>query len=828
MFSAAPLPGETLRPILLTFALLLVVAPASPAQEADSNAVELELPPRPVPLAEIPSQVDDTSALLRDLELRLRPSATVEAVREAWGESGEAVRQRISAAQVEVGGVGNPGALGDLDQEWRARRRQLSRWNQLLSEREGRLEDALDRIELLDERWRLTLAQLGPGATNADLREAVEETRAELSSARVRAVEQVGELRRLQGRVATQSLRVADLIEDISARREALRAELFTSAAPPMWELLGEGVDPAALRADLRTALAHDRDAVEGFLDLYAGRFPFHLGLLLLFWLLARRLRGAARRLCEEDDGFELPTRVFARPVATAFLLALLASPWFYPLAPGVVEGLLGALALVPVMLLLPPLLPAGLRWLPWVLALFYLFDRLRQLAYAAPEVERWLLLLQLLLALAVVLGRLGLRRLLHPHDDPRPLRWLATGVRAGSILLLAALAANIVGATRLSDLLAGAVFDAGYLALLLFAAVRVLGALLAVALRLQPLRYSRMVTGHAVAIERRGKAWLRWVAVALWVWGLMRLLLLAGPVEGALRAWLGRPWQLGKLQFSPADLLAFFLAVAAAVLLSRFVRVLLDEDVYPRVELPRGVPYALSRLLHYMLLLAGFFLAVMAAGLDMSRFALVAGAFGVGIGFGLQNVVNNFVSGLILLFERPVQVGDTIAMTDMVGEVQRIGIRSSTVRTWDGSDVVVPNAEFISQRVTNWTLSDQKRRIEVPVGVAYGTDPERVLELLFEVARSHPNTIDEPAPRSLFLGFGDSSLNFELRAWVGQLDHFLITRSELHVQINAALAQAGITIPFPQRDLHLVGGWPAPGQVRGKDDDSDPRSDTQ
>lgn len=814
-----------MRPSLLALVLLLAIAPAAPAQEADSNAVLVELPPRPVPVAEIPSQVDDTAALLRDLELRLRPSATIEAVREAWGESGEAVRQRISAAQVEVGVVGGAGALGDLEQEWRARRKQLSRWSQILAEREERLQDALDRIDRLDERWRLTLGQLGPGSTNAELREAVQDTRAELASARVRGEEQVAELRRLQGRVATQSLRVSDLLEDIVSRQRTLRAELFTAADPPLWELIGEGVDPGSLREDLRVALAHDRTAVVGFLELYAGRFPFHLALLLLLWLLARRLRDAARRLCEEDPGFELPARVFARPVATALLLALLASPWFYPLAPGVVEGLLGALALLPVMLLLPPLLPSGLRWLPWVLAFFYLFDRVRQLLYAAPEVERWLLLLQLVLALAVVLARLGMRRLLHPQGDPRRLRWLAAGVRAGSVFLLASLAANIVGATRLSTLLAAAVFDAGYLALLLFAAVRVLGALLAVALRLRPLRYSRTVSGHAAAIERVGKTWLAWAAVALWVWGLLRLLLLAGPVESTLRGGLGRSWQLGRLSFSPGDLLAFLLAVAAAILLSRLVRVLLDEEVYTRVELPRGVPYALSRLLHYIVLLAGFFLAVMAAGMDLSRFALVAGAFGVGIGFGLQNVVNNFVSGLILLFERPVQVGDTVALTDMVGEVQRIGIRSSTVRTWEGSDVVVPNAEFISTRVTNWTLSDQKRRIELRVGVAYGTDPERVLEVLTRVAQEHEQVIDDPEVRALFMGFGESSLDFELRAWVGQLDHFVLTRSELNVQVNRALAEAGITIPFPQRDLHLVGGWPGPGPAAG-DDDSDDNDD--
>jgi small-conductance mechanosensitive channel len=250
-----------------------------------------------------------------------------------------------------------------------------------------------------------------------------------------------------------------------------------------------------------------------------------------------------------------------------------------------------------------------------------------------------------------------------------------------------------------------------------------------------------------------------------------------------------------------------FVYAIASiyiAVLASRFVRFVLQEDVYTRFPLRRGVPQAISTTVHYAVVVLGFFLALGAAGFEFGQFSLLTGALGIGVGFGLQNVVNNFVSGLILLYERPVQLGDTVQIGDLMGEVTRLGIRSSTVRTTEGADVIVPNGNLISDRVVNWTRTDLQRRIEVNVGVAYGNDPEKVCALLLEVARAHPLVIEEPPPVALLTAFGDSSLDFTLRCWTDRFDSFVISRSEIAIGVYAALQQAGIEIPFPQRDLHV------------------------
>jgi small-conductance mechanosensitive channel len=249
-------------------------------------------------------------------------------------------------------------------------------------------------------------------------------------------------------------------------------------------------------------------------------------------------------------------------------------------------------------------------------------------------------------------------------------------------------------------------------------------------------------------------------------------------------------------------------------ILTARLVRFVLDEAVFPRMSLPRGVPAAISATVRYLVVIAGFVMAFLAAGLEMSQFTFLVGAFGVGIGFGLQNVVNNFVSGLILLYERPIQVGDVLQVGAVQGRVRRIGIRSSTLATFDGAEVIVPNASLIATDVVNWTLSDRIRRVDIAVGVSYGSDPRAALAILDGVASAHPEVLASPEPTALFVGFGDSALLFELRFWTPEYDAYVRVGSEVRTAIFAALKEAGIEIPFPQRDLHVKSVAPDAGHA--------------
>ncbi len=267
--------------------------------------------------------------------------------------------------------------------------------------------------------------------------------------------------------------------------------------------------------------------------------------------------------------------------------------------------------------------------------------------------------------------------------------------------------------------------------------------------------------------------------------------------------------WRTPRLDVGTVSIAASAVVTAFAVAIGTFALTgmtgfILDREVVPRLKLRPGTGYAIVTFTRWAIIIVGVVLTLAALGIDMAKVTLVAGALSVGIGFGLQNVVNNFVSGLILIVERPVGVGDLIEVGPLLGEVKRIGIRSSTVRTTQGAEVIMPNGELVSKEVVNWTRSDRQRRYDIDVGVAYGSEPEQVMRLLVEAAAEVPEIMTHPAPFAMFRGFGDSSLDFRLLAWVHTIDAGLKAQSALRVAILRKLSVAGIVIPFPQRDLHI------------------------
>jgi small-conductance mechanosensitive channel len=260
----------------------------------------------------------------------------------------------------------------------------------------------------------------------------------------------------------------------------------------------------------------------------------------------------------------------------------------------------------------------------------------------------------------------------------------------------------------------------------------------------------------------------------------------------------------VGEVSLHLGDVLAFAVSVWIAYWAARAVRRLLRDELSGRVGLPRGVGNSIASLSYYGVMLLGALVALSAAGFKVGQLALVFGALGVGIGFGLQNVVNNFVSGLVLMFERPIQPGDMVEVGTVAGTVRDIGLRATTIRTYDGADVVVPNGLLVSGNLTNWTLFDRSRRFEVAVSAAYGTDPAQVLALLEATARAMPGIAEQPPPFAQMTGYGDSALNFVLRAWTQDIGTWGALRSDLFARTLAAMQAAGIEIPYNQLDVHL------------------------
>ncbi|MBT3206671.1 MAG: mechanosensitive ion channel family protein [Gammaproteobacteria bacterium] len=267
--------------------------------------------------------------------------------------------------------------------------------------------------------------------------------------------------------------------------------------------------------------------------------------------------------------------------------------------------------------------------------------------------------------------------------------------------------------------------------------------------------------------------------------------------------------FDIGTVRIEPLKIVIAVLTFAVMLSIVGWVKRRMDKSWLSRSRMDRGTKEAMISLTGYFGVAVAFLIGLSIAGFELANIALIAGALSVGIGFGLQNIVNNFVSGVILLFERPIKTGDWIVVGGTEGYVKKISIRSTQIQTFDRADIMVPNSELISSQVTNWMFRDSIGRIIVPIGVAYGTDPEKVKEILLDIAYQHDSIISQSPilakPWVFFKEFGDSSLNFELRCFIKVADDCKIVTSDINFELEKALRKANIEIPFPQRDVHLI-----------------------
>ena len=388
--------------------------------------------------------------------------------------------------------------------------------------------------------------------------------------------------------------------------------------------------------------------------------------------------------------------------------------------------------------------------------------------------------------------------------------KWVRIAGWGAIAALLVAIVANLIGNVSLAEMLIGAILESGYVGLVLYAGVTVLASVIRLLLARKILSRFRIVTHHVGPLMRTFTKLLKFGAFAAWIVVVLNEFRVFRPIRDAVLGVLTHELRFGKISLTLGGVLLFLFSVWLAFWAAKTVRLILQDEILPKMSLPRGVGNSISSLTYYAMVMFGLVVALAAAGFEVSQLAFVVGALGVGIGFGLQNVVNNFVSGLILMFERPIQPGDVVEIGGVSGKVREIGMRATTLSTFEGADVVVPNGMLLNEKLVNWTLSDMDRRIDVNVGVAYGTDPARVLQLLMEVTRSTDGIASEPEPTILFAGFGANSLDFSIRSWTNNFNDWVKIRSALTVRVYDALKNAGIEIPVPQHDLHLRSVSPA------------------
>ncbi len=761
----------------------------------------------PVPGPAVPQKLDIDEAQLRRIGAKAGPEPRVvsienEIARELGGI--DAVLDNFDSLAVELL---LPWRLFDLRQNLVREQRRLSGWTGVVGRRIEDLEGELQELWTIRQTWSLTEDSLSvdPAAARGLVTAAgalVASADSVIRELSVRFDHLIAVRASLE---ATQG-RVDDALQRLESADGTARRRLLSRDAAPVWDVRAV-LSGATVLGDPVAFLQRDLRAFAESVQLDRDRVALHLLLFLALLALFLTLRSRSRYWPDSDAVLQRARDLFERPISSATLLGLLATAWVYPQASLVVFETALVLTLIPIARLAPRVVPDRLR--RRLFGLLGLFLLLRLAAVLPPEAlaVRLTQLTAAVLATVVLLELLaggGLDEKTHGRGfwgrlDEAALR-AGVGIGALSGLL------NVAGWATLAGVLIDGLVGSAYTALLVFMAALLLNGVVAGFVSGPYSRKSVTLTRYGTRIRRAFQTGIGIAALVAWIEATLQWFGLATAVNGALRSLLTASLSVGAIDLTLGRVLTFGLLVWATIWAGRMVRAVLRYDVLGRMPLSPGEADAYATLAQWATLLVGLLFAFASAGLGGGQLAVIAGALSVGIGFGLQNIVNNFVSGFILIFEQPIKTGDKIEISSLslLGEVRRIGIRSSTIRTVEGAEVVVPNSNMIQSEVINWTLSDPSRRLGIDVGVAYGTDPATVLRLLVDVAKGNPEVLEHPEPAALFTGFGDSSLNFRLLAWSPTFDDAFRLRSDLTVQVENAIRAAGIEIPFPQRDLHL------------------------
>ena len=726
-------------------------------------------------IADIPNQID---ALQADLEVRISPLTT-----------GNVLDMNESDAET-------------LLQSLARMTRQLEEWQENLQRRVDLLDNNNRVLNLQVDYFQSVLANDNVDVMSVALTERVNDVILNLANRqeviRERLDRALGELTR----ISAIKLQINEASQIVDSGQEQLKRDPLTFDRPPIWR--AEGTIQSSLERlpqELRTrlngvtefALANERAVIATLLSLFV------LQALLL------KARPAIIRRSEENTEERNLRAFIERPVSLTFLLwavvgiQLLLPP--LPVGLNVLRALVVAVALRRILQFIS--FDAGLKAISGLLALFALIS----IVDVFPPSDFSDRILLLIISAAAIYFYVGLKASLKEMPKPDRILWWRLSLIISSvapILLVISIVGLFIGAVAFADQVIVASLRVTVVVIAIVVIEHALKGLAYLFVTGWGRRWLRSIRRYPAVAQSRIDGLVRLVMFLIFLSILPRI----SSLMAILYEWLFELFTtvitIGTVELAPIDVFMLVLSVVIAVYVARFIRFTLDEDIFPQLPIAPGAAAAASRLIYYALVLVGILFALAAGGVELSRVTLVMSALGVGIGFGMQNIVNNFVSGLVLAFERPFQIGDIIETGALTGQVRQIGLRASRVRTLDGAEVIVPNADLIAGNVVNWTLSDRMRRVDIDVGVAYGTDPGKVRSILMQVAGDSDSVSSRPEPSALFTGFGDSSLDFKLRVWIPEAGDWPQITSDLNEAVHAALAEADIEIPFPQRTLHF------------------------
>jgi len=782
---------------LIVAALPLAAQETTPTEAAQGEAAE-PTGPAAIPATAVLPRGTETDTLLQrvaevvtpDPEIVTLAAALVDERGKLETLTSELDRLRERTVSVRT--------LTDQRERWQRAEVRLQAWMATLQGRWQRLIELRVEVQFESETWALTYASLAESGLGPEVLAAMEDLIVRTDSALAALGPRIDATSELMNRVTRRLDSVNEAFARLDELRIEIRERMFRRDAPPLWRTPVTG--PSTVLGEIRAGGDYWWRTAVDWSGGHSGQLIL-LGLVFGAYLTLAVAARRWRRSWPDESRFEVAAFVVSRPVSIAALGALAVGVFILDPITGPVQDMLRLVAVVAVVRLgqglsapLPRLTFRGLVAL-YVAATFYGF---------VPDGA----LLGRLLALLIAGGGafVAYRSF---QSWPRDTSWLWRVARGGTLLAAAVFvlggAADVLGWVDLgSTLVAGTISSAlGAVAWMIL--IRAIAGLL-------PLMQTELVGADITGARERQRQFAHALLVPLmiaaaygWGQGALRNFRLLEQVQGALQALMAWSLAVGGLEIRLGGVLGAIAILIGTIFFARIVRFILSDEIFPRLQMRPGTVSTLVSLINYIIITIGVVMGATAAGFNATQLTVVLGAMSVGIGFGLQAVVGNFVSGLILMFERPVSVGDQVEAAGYLGKITHIGIRASRLHTFDGSDVIIPNSDLVTRQVVNWTLKDGLKRINLDLSVGLDSEPRVVMEILEAVANENELVLDEPAARALMLGYGESSINFRLQVWL-RVENAIAVPSGLHLMLIDRLRAAGVEVPAVRRERHEKG----------------------
>ena len=771
----------------------------------DSISVEK---PEPISVDRLVGEMEGLRNLIDLNAKKIIPGARLNRIDSLYPVYHDLIAAESTRAREFMGSNPNQQKLNNLIKRWEEYQVQLSVWE---TEITSYVERNLRLLEIFDSEskiWDLTYERAAQSEVPGELLSNVRGATNNLNTIIKQTKDYNYNFLRLQTRINRLRQTVMEMVQTLYDKRGSETYDFFYQRHPPLWQITF-GADAGGQETGNQPESLEDQGARMSELfqthreKMYA-LLALGVGLSIFIIFLRKRLvkavglEAASSTTSPSYLLFRSPTLVVAFIVLFTGMLQMFGGTRY-------LEDILIFAILVLSIFLIRHQVSRRFRGLIYFSILFITLDSIKTYVWFQSLHYRMYMMAEALLMAGILLY------FTRPYLQTRQQMTTSIGqflirlVPLAYLLCIVSVGSNILGYTNLSDLALKVCTKSGVSAIIAYAIYLVFHSVISSWLEQRFLNSAQPDLNQLVFLKKRTAQILRFAVIFLFLIGFLNTIDELRNVMDFLSSVMTEPYVVGNLSFTLGSIFMFLLILVGSYAISRLLAFLISDQygLMNYIKLPKGIPAAISLVLRYSVLIFGVVVALSYLKVDLTQFNLMAGALGLGIGFGLQTVIANFVSGLILVFERPVLPGDTIEVNNLLGKVSKIGVRASSISTYDGAEVVVPNMNLISNDLINWTLSDSIKRVEILVGTTYQANPNEVLAILKECATQFDYIIKEREPVALFTGFGESSLDFRLLFWV-PFEIGLQAKSDVAIAVYNKFGEAGIEIPYPQRDVHI------------------------